>query len=154
STRLGTEDGVDPLIGFADKCARLGVSCDVQRGNAPLPPEPEEGDLHVLDRNTSASDIATAAATLRCAVPWQPRARLLILEEGRPLSSAFLQAAVRLSRGWSSEPVVLTVARTERAALRQQQRLQALAPDLAAEFDSYVGPDVPGGVARIARWRH
>jgi hypothetical protein len=50
--------------------------------------------------------------------------------------------------------VVLTVSPSERVALRQQQRLQALAPELAGEFDSYVGPDVSGGVSRIARWRH
>jgi len=117
-------------------------------GNA-LPPALRDGLLR-------ESLHGTETCVLVCPRNWQPASRILVLHQESDAGSDFLRSALRLCRALAVTPVVLTVARTESEA-RRQQRLAGevgAAERLVADFDVMVGCDVPQALARVARWRH
>lgn len=92
---------------------------------------------------------------LVCPSSWEPVARVLVLQQQREFSPAFLKSCMALCHGLRVRPVVLTVARSEREALyRQHLAEQELAAGgLLADFDFIVGSDVRTAVTSEARWR-
>jgi hypothetical protein len=109
--------------------------------------------LHRLIRPfTTRSD---TPPILFCPDEWQPLRHLLIVHEGKT-AEAQLPSIAALCRSLDCTAVVLTLARSPAQAVRRQQVIQALAAALGlnAEFDSFVGADVPAAVARLAAWRH
>jgi hypothetical protein len=96
-----------------------------------------------------------APAVLVCPATWVPLSRVLVVDQKDTPEEVFLRRAAALCRGLGTDSIVLTVARTERAArLRQATARETLAgAGLDADFDFLVGAEVRGAVASIARWR-
>jgi K+-sensing histidine kinase KdpD len=97
----------------------------------------------------------TQGAVLACAaeLPAVPRVLLVLLPDTRAQP---LLANVAAICGWlAAELIVLTVARTERAAQRSRLEVEAVLAeqDREAEVDSVVGADALESVAHVARWR-
>jgi hypothetical protein len=100
--------------------------------------------------------VGAAPVTCCCAAECQPLSRLLVLHDDRAAEVLLLQSVARLCQCLRATPVVLTLARSERAARRRQGRLQteAMRAGLAAEFDFFAGAEAATAVIHIARWRH
>jgi hypothetical protein len=96
-----------------------------------------------------------STSLLVCPGSWSPASRVLILNQHREPWHCFLDHAFTLCRTLALTPVILTVARSERAARRGQQSAEerAARQGLHADFDFVVGWDVPTAVSRVARWR-
>jgi hypothetical protein len=94
-------------------------------------------------------------AILACPQLWHPVARVLVENRQRHPGSGYLDSAAQLCRAFGAAAVVLTVARTEREAqLRQHLAEDTFARhQLAADYDSVVGCDLPAAVAGVSRWR-
>ncbi len=88
--------------------------------------------------------------------PTAPRAsRALVVDQGGSDGRSFLTGAVGLCRRLQAHPIVLTVARSERAARSRQQVVRDVvaAGGLDADFDFLVGADVCTAVTQVAHWR-
>jgi len=96
-----------------------------------------------------------AFPVLVCPQTWQPLERVLVLHQDGPAVASFLDAMAELCGTLRVTPVVLTVARRERAALAGQRTAQAIwsARGYPADFDMLVGCKVQTAVASVARWR-
>jgi hypothetical protein len=96
-----------------------------------------------------------AFPVLVCPQTWQPLERVLVLHQDGPAVATFLDAMAELCGTLRLTPVVLTVARRERAALTGQRTAQAIwsAHGYPADFDMLVGCKVQTAVASVARWR-
>src|SRR6516225_6486003 len=83
-------------------------------------------------------------AVLICPDAWQPLLRMLVIDDGNNSGEQFL-----------AQSVVLTVARTEKAAMARQQIARRVFADfgIAGDFDFIVGSEVRVAVANVARWR-
>lgn len=152
----------------ARACARASVRWEWSRLNdhplAALLQAVAPDDLLVLDQglppaqkhylfHQAARDLAQAV--LVCPRAWSPLARVLLVDQGSATTGGFLQRAAALCQGLGVEPIVLTVARSERTAKVRQEAARAALADrgLRACFDFLVGADVRAAVACIARWR-
>ena len=95
------------------------------------------------------------AATLVCPAVRSPVSRVLILHAPHGNAETFLAAALSTCRLVRGNPVILTVARTERQARRGQLVAEraCYANQVAAHLDYVAGVDVRAAVASIARWR-
>jgi K+-sensing histidine kinase KdpD len=97
----------------------------------------------------------TQGAVLACADgPPAVRRVLLVLLPGT--RTQLLLASVAVFCRWlAAELIVLTMARTERAARRSRLAVEAALAEqgLDAEVDSVVGGDAVESVAHVARWR-
>jgi len=95
------------------------------------------------------------AATLVCPAVCSPVSRVLILHAPHGNAESFLAAALSTCRLVRGNPVILTVARTERQARRGQLVAEraCYANQVAAHLDYVAGVDVRAAVASIARWR-
>ena len=148
-------------------CARVGVAWGAASWDWPLSPAiaacfqptdlwvfgaalPEAVKVELLRQSE-----ATAAPLLVCPQSWQPAARFLILHEPGAPASGFLLRAVQLCKAWRLPPVILTVARSQRAAQLGQDYAEEIAArqQCPADFDSLVGADIPGAAAQVAQWR-
>jgi len=98
---------------------------------------------------------AKHAAILICPASCVPVSRVLILHVPQGNASGFLAAALSTCRVHGGNPVILTVARTERQARRGQLVAEqaCYVHRLAAHLDYVAGVDVRAAVASIARWR-
>jgi hypothetical protein len=92
---------------------------------------------------------------LVCPQTWQPLERVLVLHQDGPAVASFLDAMAEVCGTLGVTPVVLTVARKERAALAGQQSAMAIwsARGYPADFDMLVGCKVQTAVTSVARWR-
>jgi K+-sensing histidine kinase KdpD len=97
----------------------------------------------------------TPTPVLVCPRSWRPLGRVLVLHDHQLPGNCFLENASATCRVLRVEPVVLTVARTERQARQYQRAAEELfaARGLLADFDFVVGFDVRTAVASVARWR-
>jgi hypothetical protein len=95
------------------------------------------------------------SATLIATRQWRPMRRVLILDQGGAAASPFLTSAARVCRAFECAPVVLTVARSERAARRHRGAAERAlsAEGVAGEFDLVVGCEVRAAVALAAQCR-
>jgi hypothetical protein len=164
-------DGHDGALvrSFVEKCDRQHLPCVLHQAQAVGPVAPEllgsPDDLLVFGPSLrSFLDPAVhdrrlcdlAPATLQCTGERKNLSHVLILDEGRRFTHAFLCGLVELCQSLEASPVVLTLAASEAAGQRRQERLQAeaAAVGLRAQFDVFVGHDPCAAVARVARWRH
>jgi hypothetical protein len=152
----------------ASACARRGVRWEASHWHGAvadgLRPLIGTSDLLVLGQALPRALKSTllgeslrdrAPAVLVCPDTWTPLSRMLLLDQGSLLSDRLLVTAAELCRSFRAAPVVLTVARSERAAqLRQHAARAALAEHgLDADFDFVIGSDVHTAVVSVARWR-
>jgi hypothetical protein len=81
--------------------------------------------------------------------------RILVVPPATVRIRPMLTNVAPLCRGLAAELVVLTVARSERAAQQDRAEIEAAldACGLSAEVDSIVGVDAREAVVHIARWR-
>jgi hypothetical protein len=152
----------------AEACSRANVAwegavLDGTRGVV-LPATVTREDLLVFDQRLSAvqkQDLFRQArrndgpAILLCPTAWLPLTRALVVDQRDTFREGYLRWAVGYCRGLGTDPIVLTIARTERTArLRQAVARETLAEaGLTADFDFLVGAETRMAVARIARWR-
>jgi hypothetical protein len=149
-------------------CARRGIRWDLakpERGDAAaflqeagptdlvvcgqaLPPATKRMLLH-------AQPLSRSPALLVCPDTWNRLSRILVLDQGKFASEPFLAAAARLGHRFQVGLLVLSVARSERAAReRQLAARQALAPcGLNVDFDLVVGSEIREAATSVARWR-
>jgi len=94
-------------------------------------------------------------AILVCPDSWSPLHRVLVVDEGRRSNDRFLGFAAELAGWFQAKAMVLTVARSERAARRRQRSAREALGSRGqeADFDLVVGSAVPAAVANVARWR-
>src|SRR5262249_23507324 len=94
-------------------------------------------------------------AVLVCPSTWQPASRVLILHDLQSSSTGFLATALALCRLLRVDPVVLTLARTNKQAREGQRAAEETCSvhRIAAHLDSVVGGDLRGAAVSIARWR-
>jgi nucleotide-binding universal stress UspA family protein len=100
--------------------------------------------------------LQSTAAVLICPEAWKRTlSRMLVLYRSWKLNRDALATAMELCRWVRAEPVVLTVARTEREGRRLQQPARAAFADhgQVANFDLLIGAEVAEAAARVARWR-
>ena len=97
----------------------------------------------------------TVPAVLICTKDYVPISRVLLLHQAARPNLCFLARAARLCADLGARIVVLTVARFERRARREQQAArEALACyGVDTDFDFLVGSDVQAAVASVAHWR-
>jgi hypothetical protein len=90
-----------------------------------------------------------------CPDRWQPVTRALVVHRDAAPGSAALLEGVRLCRAIEAKPIVLTVARSKRQALRQREEAQKVLNQqgLAADCDYLVAADIGMEVIRVAHWR-
>jgi hypothetical protein len=94
-------------------------------------------------------------SALLCPRSWQPVARVLVVHQNREPSNRFLDSVAQICLAFQVDPIVLTLARSEKEArIRRQFAEETLtAHGMAADFDCFVGCDLCTGVALEARWR-
>jgi hypothetical protein len=113
--------------------------------------------LGSLGRTVVAAQLARldSPPVLVCPDVWKPVSRILVLDEGQAANAGHLASGAAAARCFGAGLVVLTVARSERAAhVRQQAARATLARHgTAADFDFAVGSDLPEAVVQVARWR-
>lgn len=105
----------------------------------------------VLERYTQANDILLAMMP-----PWhKPMMRLLVVNERLDPSDCFLETSARLCGALAVEPLVLTLAGSERDALAKQRFAEGVYASLrvCGDFDSVVADDSRLAIARVAAWR-
>jgi hypothetical protein len=97
----------------------------------------------------------TPAAVLVCPRSWRPVSRVLILDQQQEAGDRFLTSAVAVCRAFQVNPVVLTIARSEREARQRQRAAEEVLAErrCPAEFDFIVGCDARTAVTWAARWR-
>ena len=98
----------------------------------------------------------TNAAVLVCPETWRSSlSRILVLYRSCEQNQRALAAVMELCRYVRSDPVILTVARTEREGNRLQRPARAAFAEhgQSGNFDLLIGADVAEGAARVARWR-
>jgi hypothetical protein len=151
----------------AAACAERGVACDVVECSQMSAAVGELFCPHglsvfssalasrVRDGFLRASMRAKENAILVCPASCAPVSRVLILHAPQDPTGGFLASALSTSRALGVNPVILTVARTERQARRGQLVAEraCYVHRLAAHLDFVVGVDVGAAVASIARWR-
>ncbi len=122
---------------------------------------PGPADLWVFGRSlpnglqTNFMRSARAGTSLlTCPDQWEPLSRLLVLHENGD-DGPFVRSAVRLCTSLGAQPIVLTVARSERIALIREQRLrEALnGQGLDCDFDQLAGFGMGSAALRGACWR-
>jgi hypothetical protein len=153
----------------AEACSRAHVPWQLSPGADAGADQParlaDPTDLLVVGQGLATGDKAVALQpvgrgdtppVLVCPDSWQPLSRILVLDQGHEPTGSHLVAAAALARGFRAGLVVLTLARSERAArLRQHAAWTTLTPyGLDADFDFAVGSDVGTAVRHVARWRH
>lgn len=153
---------------WVQACARHGVRWELARWASPegnslwqiLEPEDLLIFSHALPPDRKKTFLRESLrhagrAVLICTDSSMPVARVLLLHQGGQPNTVFLTRAAQLCAELGARAVVLTVARSERLALQQQQAArEALACcALRADFDLLVGTDVRAAVAHVARWR-
>jgi hypothetical protein len=158
----------DLLGGCARACARRGVAWTASRHEGPMAAAVGQvvlpGDLLVLGASLPAEQKkqvlrkgfhGAEPAILVCPDDGQPWSRVLVLAEDDPPQEWFLAAAVDLCRCLRARPVILTIARSTRAARRRQDAVMDLVAGagLSCDFDIVVGADVQAAVSHMARWR-
>jgi hypothetical protein len=164
---LGSESPTEKCA-CAQLCRRWGVRWELVRsqglGECELAQLTEPGDLLVfgkalaprLKRELFLQAIhGTVAPLLICSDIWQPSSRVLLVDQGQRGSYRFLECATGMCRVLEATPVILTIARSERFALRRQREVQdVLARDgVHADFDFIVGCETRSAVMSVARWR-
>ncbi len=94
-------------------------------------------------------------AFLICPSTWQPLSRALLLNLGSSPNADFLLEATTLCERLEVDPIVLTVAHSERVARRHQEEARAVLAEhgLTAYFDSMIGIDLRTAGLHVARWR-
>jgi hypothetical protein len=94
-------------------------------------------------------------AILICPKTWAPWSRVVVVDQGHHPASTYLVSAARLCRALRAEPVVLSVARSEKEARLRQQLAETLfaAETVPATFDFVVGYEVQVAVALAVRCR-
>src|SRR5262249_6164915 len=92
--------------------------------------------------------------TLVCPATDTGIGRMLILDHDRD-AAQYLGAAVELCHQIGAKPIVLTIARSMRAALNRQQWAQSIVHGmgLSADFDVLAGREIRNTALAIARWR-
>src|SRR5262249_44111158 len=92
--------------------------------------------------------------TLVCPATDTGIGRMLILDHDRD-AAQYLGAAVELCHQIGAKPIVLTIARSMRAALNRQQWAQSIVHGmgLSADFDVLPGREIRNTALAIARWR-
>jgi K+-sensing histidine kinase KdpD len=136
----------------------MGVSVEVHSYDG-LELEQCSSDLLVVRSQTPALKTMlserTVSSVLVCPQTWSPSSRFLLLDDGQADSDAYLSRALELCRQLRIIPVLLTWARSERAALVRQERIRNLlgVSGPFAVFDTIVGGDLRAAVAGVARWR-
>jgi hypothetical protein len=160
--------GAQTKSACASACARRGVGWEAShwRGAAAqgLRPLLSPSDLLVLGQALPRSlKSALLGESLRDGAPavlvspdtWTPLSRILLLDQGDRPAERFLVTAAELCRSFRAAPVVLTVARSERAGqLRQHAVRAALAVHgLDADFDLVIGSEARAAAVSVARWR-
>jgi hypothetical protein len=113
-----------------------------------LPP----AQKHYLFRQTTQD---LNRAVLVCPKAWNRLTRVLLVDQESARDDGFLPQAAALCQGLGVEPIVLTVARSERTAKARQEAARAALAErsLRACFDFLVSAEVRAAVACIARWR-
>jgi hypothetical protein len=98
---------------------------------------------------------AKHAATLVCSPTCEPVSRVLVVYASQGNTSGFLDSALSACQVFRANPVILTVARTEKQARQGQLAAEraCYVHRLAAHLDYVVGVDIRAAVASIARWR-
>lgn len=81
--------------------------------------------------------------------------RVLLVDRAGQAEAGYLDAAIEICRRLHAAPVILTLARTERAVRRCQRQTQAELARLGAdaELDAAIGAEIRQAVASVARWR-
>jgi hypothetical protein len=94
-------------------------------------------------------------AVLFCPDVHEPWSRVLVVDDNRPHHQEFLTASVELGRLCQAKPVILTVARSEKAAWQRQLETQQALADrgLSCDHDIIVGAEMRTAVAQVAQWR-
>lgn len=152
----------------ATACALRGIRWDFKLcGNPPLADVSdllEPADLFVFNqalppvlrhefllRTVDQSGIAV----LVCTTSPLPLTRVLMLDQLNYSGLRFLARGIKLANYLGAAPVVLTVARSERAARSRQQLIRRALGccDLTVDIDFVVGSEVRAAVAHVARWR-
>jgi hypothetical protein len=134
-----TEAAIDDFLRPGGLCV-----VDEQRGNALR---------ETLQRRlASAPDIPVLLTPAR----HQPLSRVVIVHDPQDAGADFLESAARLCQALESQPLILTLASSEREALVKQSRAEDVWAGLGlpADFDAAVSFNVHAAVDRAARWRH
>jgi hypothetical protein len=152
----------------ARDCARQGIGWEFFRSEGArvtgIWEELEPDDLfvfgHALALNRKRELFRRAFSnplftTLVCPNRWVALSRMLFLDDSPRPNERFLASAAQLARCFGVQPIVLTVARSEKAARQRQQFNQELLAGygIRADFDSVVGSEVRAAVAHVAQWR-
>jgi hypothetical protein len=155
---------VEQEADLAQQCKRRGVRWEISHWEGNLSAwvrrffEPH--DLLIFGRSLPSSlkkELFRQTTTmLVCPDQWMPASRMLIVDQGRAPIKRFLGRTAELARALGVEPIVLTVARTEREARQNQQAAREVLTELrlSGDFDFVVGFEVRTAVATVARWRH
>jgi hypothetical protein len=135
----------EPVVSAVDRVVRPG---DLLVLGAALPAEHKK---HMLRKSFRGA----GPAILVCPHMWRPWSRVLVVHEDQPAQDLYLAATVELCRSLGANPVILTVARSTRAANRRQQTAVDLlgSSGLSCDFDIVIGADVYAAVSHVGRWR-
>jgi hypothetical protein len=128
-----------------------------------LDPGPGAGTLSVFGRSLT-NDLREGflrpsgrkeTPRLLCPEEWQPLSRMLVVHEESGADEPFIRAAIRLCDALEARPIVLTVSRSERVALRREEAIRGalIGHGLHCEFAQFAGPDMGAAVLRVASWR-
>jgi hypothetical protein len=87
---------------------------------------------------------------------YKPMTRVLVLHDRHDPSACFLETAARLCQALEVQPLILSLASSEREALLKQRFAEEVCSTLhlPADFDAVVDVDRPAAVHRIAAWRN
>jgi hypothetical protein len=164
---LGGESSTEKCA-CAQLCARWGVRWELARLKGPsecgLAQLTDPGDVLIfgkalpspLKRELFLQAIrGTTSPLLICSDTWQPSSRVLLVDQGERGNFHFLERASGLCRALEASPVILTVARSERWALRRQREAQDVLVRVGvhADFDFIVRCETRSAVVSVARWR-
>lgn len=99
--------------------------------------------------------LGSAPAVLLGSNTWSRPSRVLLVDDGNHPDGGFLVKAAEMSACLEAVTIVLTLARSERAArLRQEAAREALAIcNVGADFDFMIGCETGAAVVSVARWR-
>jgi len=106
---------------------------------------------HVLQEATQYG----GPALVFCSPIWVPPARILVIDHGDELNEDYLSAAAGICHSLRSNPIVLTIARSENTALRRQQIAQKVLAGfgLNVACDFIAGNRASANAMNVARWR-
>lgn len=124
----------------------------------------KDTDLLVFD-NTVAAELKKLifqninrhqTVVLYCSQPWVPVSRILVVNQPGDYSVYFLKTIARICRGFRVTPFLLTIARSEVAAMVHQSVAEDLlsCQGVPASCDYFVGDDVSKFISYVAELRH